>query len=352
VAKRKRWSPDEASRWYTQQPWLVGCNFIPSGAVNQLEMWQEATFDEESNDRELGWAADLGFNTVRVYLHDLPWKEDPEGFMRRVDRFLSIADGHGIRTMFVLFDGVWDPEPVSGEQRAPRPQVHNSGWVQSPGSKILGDPARHDELEPYVTGIIARFSDDERILAWDLFNEPDNLNPAYADRELPNKRQMAMALLTKSFGWAREAGASQPLTSGLWRPKWVNSGELSEMDELQLGESDLISCHLYVGRRLLEARFEELAEYGRPVFVTEFLARPFGSTFEKVLPILKERRVGGFCWGLVSGKTQTIYGWDSWTKDYDAEPDVWFHDVLRPDGTPYRDEEADLIRELTVGAVD
>ncbi len=41
--KGKRWSVEKANEWYAKQPWLVGCNFIPSTAVNQLEMWQEET---------------------------------------------------------------------------------------------------------------------------------------------------------------------------------------------------------------------------------------------------------------------------------------------------------------------
>ncbi len=346
---RSQWTEEEARDWYERQPWPVGCNYIPSNAINQLEMWQAETFDEATNDRELGWAAGLGFNTVRVYLHDLLW-EDPQGFLDRIDRFLDIASRHGIHTLFVLLDGIWDPHPRAGPQRAPRPRVHNSRWLQSPGVEIFADPLRHDELRHYVTGVVGHFRDDERILGWDIFNEPDNPNHAYATDEPANKRALALALIRKAYNWAREAGPSQPITSGVWRPEWVSTGARSELDEFQLRASDIISFHAYTGPARLQERVDDLVALGRPLFLTEYLARPYGSTFEAVLPILRERKVAAYCWGLVSGKTQTIYPWDSWAKTYDSEPDPWFHDILRPDGTPYRDEEAAFLRDMTVGA--
>jgi len=141
---RARWTDAEAEAWYASQAWLVGANFVPSTAINQLEMWQADTYDEATIDRELGWAAVLGFNTIRVFLHDLLWQEDSEAFLQRIDRFLTQADQHGISVMLVFFDGVWNPFPVAGPQPEPTPFVHNSQWVQSPGAEILGDFERHD----------------------------------------------------------------------------------------------------------------------------------------------------------------------------------------------------------------
>jgi len=163
------WTIDKAKQWYANQPWLVGCNFIPSTAINQLEMWQADTFDPETIDRELGWAADIGFNVVRTYLHDLVWEADPEGFNNRIDRFLAIANRYGIRPMLVIFDDCWNPNPQPGKQPVPKPGVHNSGWMRSPGKKIVKDPSQWDRLESYVTDILTRFRDDDRILMWDLF---------------------------------------------------------------------------------------------------------------------------------------------------------------------------------------
>lgn len=346
---RARWSDAEAQAWYAGQPWIVGANFIPSTAVNQLEMWQAETYDEPTIDRELGWAADLGFNTMRVFLHDLVWKEDAPGFLERIDWFLTVADRHGMRVMLVFFDGVWNPFPVAGPQPAPIPRIHNSQWVQSPGAEILADLERHDELEPYVTGVIGRFADDPRVLAWDLFNEPDNPNLiSYLDVELPSdvKDPAAEALLKKAFTWARSVGPMQPLTAGVWQGQWSDPNALSPINEVMLTESDVVSFHSYDRPDVVDAQLAALRQYGRPLLCTEYLARSGGNTFQTILPIFQAQDVAAYNWGLVSGKTQTIYSWLSWVT-MDPADAPWFHDIFYPDGTPYDPAEVALIRELT-----
>ncbi|MCA9263981.1 MAG: hypothetical protein KDA60_09050 [Planctomycetales bacterium] len=349
---REQWTPEQANAWYAQQPWLVGCNFNPSTAINQLEMWQADTFDPDTIDRELGWAEDLGFNSIRVYLHNLVWEHDREGYLRRIEQFLTIADTHGIGVVFVPLDAVWDPNPKSGKQREPKPHVHNSGWVQAPGAEILGDPKRHDELRPYITGLIGHFRDDKRIHAWDVFNEPDNPNRnAYgadgAQTELANKAEMATLLLPQLFQWAREANPSQPLTAAVWIGPWPEHGKLEPFEKIMIEESDVISFHNYEGLDKVKLRVEQLRRYGRPILCTEYMARPNGSRFDPVMGYLKEQKVGAYNWGFVAGKTQTNYPWDSWRKQYTAEPDEWFHEILRSDGTPYIQAEVDYIKRLT-----
>jgi endo-1,4-beta-mannosidase len=170
-----RWSTEMANEWYVRQPWLLGCNFIPSCAINQLEMWQAETFDPPTIDRELGWAEGIGFNTIRTYLHDLAWDSDPDGSKQRIDQFLRIAAGHRIRPILVLFDDCWNPFPRVGKQPTPHPGVHNSGWVQSPGREMVNrEPSAWRPLMNYVMDIISTFANDERILLWDLYNEPGN----------------------------------------------------------------------------------------------------------------------------------------------------------------------------------
>lgn len=342
------WTVERANDWYQQQGWLVGCNFSPSTAINQLEMWQEETFDPETIDRELGWAEDLGFNTARVYLHDLLWEQDSTGFLERVDQFLEIADSHGIKIMFVLFDGVWHPYPKLGMQPEPTPHVHNSGWVQSPGLEVLQDSTQDPRLERYVKGVIRHFAEDDRVLIWDIFNEPDNPNvSAYGDIESKDKAELALRLLKKSFEWAREAGPSQPITSGVWRGDYSDPKNLAPMDSFMLYNSDINSFHQYEGPEKFTEVMNHLKQYERPLLCTEYMARGNESTFEDILPIMKENNIGAYNWGFVSGKSQTIYPWDSWTKSYTAEPELWFHDIFYPDGTPYRQAEVDLIKQLT-----
>lgn len=343
----KPWPADKAREWYDQQPWIIGCNFIPSTAINQLEMWQAETFDPDTIRTELGWAQSLGFNTARVYLHDLLWQQDAEGFLNRVDQYLEIADAAGIRTMFVLFDGVWDPNPALGEQPAPRPGVHNSGWVQNPHRDILKDASRHGELEPYVKGVLKRFHDDPRVLLWDLYNEPDNNNVlSYADDEIDNKEEMAFALLRETFKWAREVNPSQPLTVAVWHGVWPEGDRMTELDTYMLENSDVISFHNYAPLGYTEKRVGWLRRFDRPIICSEYLARAMGNTFEEILPYYKEQRIGAINWGLVAGKTQTIQPWGSWTNPVATEPDPWHHDIFREDGTPYRESEPELIRSL------
>ncbi|MBD3617358.1 MAG: 1,4-beta-xylanase [Gracilimonas sp.] len=350
-ANNGRWSEEKANEWYEEKGWLVGSNFNASTAINQLEMWQKDDFDPEVIDRELGWAADLGFNSMRVYLHDLVWKEDPEGFIERIEQYLDIAESHNIGTMFVLFDGVWHPYPELGEQPEPTPHVHNSGWVQSPSADVLADSTQWDHLEDYVKGVIGHFANDERVDVWDIYNEPDNTNDrAYGDIELEDKKERAFELLKASFEWAREANPSQPITSGLWYGDWSEHEEMKEMDQFMVENSDVITFHAYEGPEVMQERIDNLKRYNRPMFCTEYMARPRGSTFEAELPILKEENVGAYNWGFVAGKSQTIYPWNSWDSTYTAEPDVWFHDILRNNGTPYDEEEVEFIKSMTKGS--
>lgn len=343
------WSKEKANAWYREQPWLVGSNYIPSTAINQLEMWQADTFDLATIDRELGWAEGLGFNTMRVFLHDIPWREDREGFLKRIDQFLEVAAKHKIRVMLVIFDSVWDPYPKAGKQRDPKPHVHNSGWVQSPGRIILEDPARHDELEGYVKGVVGHFREDPRIVIWDLFNEPDNPNTsAYGSVEFAEKPARALELLKKTYAWAREAGPTQPLTSGVWTGNdWSNSEKLQPMWRFQLEQSDINSYHDYSPLPRHKERVESLKGYGRPLVCTEYMARGNGSKFDPDMAYLKAEKIGAYNWGFIAGKSQTNYPWDSWKKQYTAEPELWFHDIFRANGDPYRQEEVDYIRGIT-----
>jgi hypothetical protein len=344
------WPVMRANRWYSHQSWLVGSNFIPSTAINQLEMWQGDTFDLPLIDRELGWAEGLGMNTMRVFLHNLVWQEDPQGLLHRMDQFLQVADRHHIRITFVLFDSVWDPSPEMGKQREPRPHVHNSGWVQAPGKEMLKDQSRWDHaLKPYVVGVIGHFRNDHRVLMWDLMNEPDNENPPYKAEELPNKAELALTLLKAEWTWARGAKPSQPLTSGVWRGDWSSDASLTGIERFQLQNSDVITFHSYEPPPAMKRRIESLRRYGRPILCTEYMARPLGSTFESILPLLQAEHVAAYNWGFVNGKTQTIYPWDSWEKPYTAEPSVWFHDIFRKDGSPYDPKEVLLIKQLTRG---
>lgn len=337
TSAQSRWTEQEANGWYQQQPWLVGADYIPANAINELEMWQAESFDAPQIDKELGWAEGLGMNTMRVFLHDLLWKQDAAGFRRRIDTFLGIADKHHIHPIFVLFDSCWEPEPKLGPQHPPIPGIHNSGWVQSPGQTALKDASQYPRLKEYVHGVVGAFAKDKRVLAWDVWNEPAG-------------SEEVIALLPQVFAWAREAHPSQPLTSGVFQDNFAPFGpdKQTPVTEIQLRESDVISFHNYSWPEDFEKEVIGLEGYKRPLLCTEYMARPAGSTFDTVLPIAKKHRVAAINWGLVNGKTQTNLPWESWQHPYiKDQPPVWFHDIFYPDGRPYREREAQLIRELT-----
>ena len=341
-----RWSIERVAGWQSEAGWLVGCNFTPSTAGNQLEMWQVETFDPITIERELGWAAQLGMNAVRVYLHDLVFSSEGAAFLDRVDQVLAIADAHGIAMIPVLFDGVWHPKPQLGRQPDPTPRLHNSIWLQSPGRVILDDPARWPELGPYVSEVLSRFADDGRIMAWDLFNEPDQIDHlTLKSGSRQGKADAATALLDTVFDWARSVEPSQPLTAGVWEYGEDHGPIANPLNALILERSDIVSFHCYEPRVELAAVIDALEVHGRPLLCTEWLARSSGSTVD-LLEVFADRGVGAINWGLVDGRTQTRFPWRSWLEPIeDDEP--WFHELLHRDGSPYDPNEAATFRRLT-----
>jgi hypothetical protein len=323
------WSTQRANAWYTQHKWISGADFIPSTAVNQLEMWQKDTFDPQTIDRELGWAENIGFNTMRVFLHSLAWKEDPVGFKQRVSQYLSIAAKHHIQTIFVFFDDCWNSHPQEGTQPAPRIGIHNSEWVQDPGIPAYKDSAYFPELKKYITDVIRYFAHDKRVLLWDLYNEPGN----------SDKANSSFPLLKNVFQWARAAHPDQPISAGLW--DW----NLEKLNKFQVANSDIITYHDYEAPIWHLRVIRILKSFGRPLICTEYMARPRDSRFSNIMPMLKDENVGAINWGLVTGKTNTKYAWDTPMPD-GKDPKVWFHDIFHKDGRPYLQDEIDLIKKL------
>lgn len=330
-SERAVWTKEQANEWYSKQGWIRGSNFTPGSAINQLEMWQKETFDPATIDKELGFAEGIGFNTMRVFLHHVAWEVDPEGFKKRVNEYLAIADKHHIKTMFVFFDDVWDENYAAGKQRAPKPGVHNSGWIRDPGKLFYEtNPAVVATLEKYVKDILTTFKNDQRILMWDVYNEPGN--SGYKGKSL--------YLLSLVFRWGRQINPVQPLSAGVW------AKDLTELNTFQLANSDIITYHNYDDEKVHAEVIDSLQKYGRPLICTEYMARTRGSKFQNIMPMMKQKNVGAINWGFVAGKTNTIYAWDTPIPD-GSEPKVWFHDIFRKDGSPYSKEEVDLIKSLT-----
>ena len=357
-----RWTEERAWQWHSENGWMVGTNFNPSTSINQLEFWQEETYDRETIERELEWSAELGMNMHRVYLHNLLWDQDSIGFLERVDNYLNISESKDIKTLFVLLDDVWHPVPKLGKQPEPIPFVHNSGWVQAPGSEILGDSSRHDELKNYVKGVISHFADDKRVVGWDLYNEPDNVASSDPENlvnninfrglnrgpEVKEKHIYSLSLLKKIFMWAREVNPSQPLTVGLWKDSetWNDIDNLSAIDRFAISNSDVISFHAYGDLEETRKKIEDLEKFNRPLLCTEYLARGEQNTFQIMLPLFKEKEIAAVNWGFVAGKTNTAFPWSSWQVEFDSLPKIWHHDIYLPDKTPYDEKEIAFLKNI------
>ena len=334
---QERWPAEKAWQWHRRHTWPCGFNFVPSNAVNDTDIWQAETFDEKLIDRELGWARRVGYNTCRVFLQFIVWKEDPEGFKKRMDRLLALADRNGLSVMPVLFDDCMfgDPpqsEPYLGKQRDPQPGLIGSSWTPSPGHKAVTDHDAWPALERYVKDLTAAFGQDQRVLVWDLYNEPGNCG--MGNNSLP--------LLEAAFQWARANHPAQPLTAGVW------TDSLADLNRRQLELSDIISFHAYANLDGLEATIARYKAHDRPSICTEWMARLLGSNIVTDLPLFAREGVGCYAWGLVNGRTQCQFPW--WSKKGDPEPAVWFHDLLRPDGTPFSPAEIVAIQRATVAA--
>jgi len=326
----ERWTPEKAQQWSTENGWLRGSNFNPSTAINQLETWQAESFDTTTINRELGWAEGIGMNVMRVYLHHVAWQVDPEGFKGRMNTYMTIASKHGIKTVFVFFDDCWNPTYEAGKQPDPKPGVHNSGWVRDPGELLYSDTTLIKTLESYVKDVLTTFKDDKRIAIWDMYNEPGN--SGYGNRSMP--------LLEKAFQWGREVNPLQPLSSAVWNLS------LSELNKFQIENSDIITYHNYESPEKHQAAIDTLKTYGRPLVCSEYMARRNNSLFTNIMPMLKEQNIGAINWGLVDGKSNTKYAWDEPIAD-GSEPALWFHEIFHKDGTPYKQEEVDVIKSLT-----
>ena len=186
----------------------------------------------------------------------------------------------------------------------------------------------------YFLDIIGQFKDDNRVLLWDIYNEPGN--SAHVSNTLP--------LLRNSFMWARQANPSQPISSGVWN--WDLS--FMELNNYQTSNSDIITYHIYKDVAETTQKILDMQAYGRPTICTEYMARPLSSNFITHIPLFYQNNVGTINWGLVKGRTNTIYPW--WSKEGDPEPKIWFHDVFQPNGTAFDDQEISVIKNYTMKA--
>lgn len=330
------WSAEKAWDWYNRQPWPCGFNYVPANAVSYTEMWMDYCFDPALIDRELALAQGIGFNCARVVLPFVVWENEPEGFKRRLEKFLEICRLRSIRVMPALFDDcAFGPitDPVFGRQPDMVPGLYASGWTPSPGHGMVRDPSTWPRLEKYVKDVIGAFRDDSRLWVWDLYNEPTN-GVSMGGTSAP-LGDVSLPLAENVFAWAREANPVQPLTVGEWNGN-------AKLNNLTRQSSDIITFHDYSAPEGLEKHVREIKRLGRPALCTEWLNRGAGSTVAGCLPIFRREGIGAMHWGFVNGRTQTHLNWGHLPGQPD--PPAWQHDLLRLDYSPYDPVEIDLFK--------
>jgi len=333
----ERWNKEAAWKWWDEHDWPVGANYVTSDAVNDIEMWMNDTFNPKLIDKELGWAADIGFNTVRVFLSYVVWQHEQAVFENNFETFLRLAAKNQLTVLPILFDDCafdFGSEPVYGQQPEPVPGVHNSRWVPSPGFAVQDDPVQFALCQDYVDAIVGKHAKDERIFAWDLYNEPGNTG----------RFAKCLPLLTAVFDWARAHHPVQPLTAGVW----TFAEDEEKVNRFCWENSDIISLHAYTDLDRTKQLIAQAKDHGRPVMITEWLHRPNKNTIEDHLPFFHEEKIGIWQWGLVRGKTQTNLSWNTMNGGTpEPDPVLWQHDVLQSDGTAYCSAEIELYKKLT-----
>ncbi|MGR5362337.1 cellulase family glycosylhydrolase [Vibrio mediterranei] len=351
----QRWSEEKAWQWQETHGWLRGFNYLPRTAVNWTEMWQANTFDPEIMEQELEWAASVGYNTLRTNLPFIVWQVDREGLHQRIDRFLDICERNKIKVMMTPMDdcGFSGDHPYLGEQKLPVPELHNSQAAASPGRNVVMDKSQWGEVEAYIRDIISTYHTDERIVIWDLYNEPTNRMIFTTSGELAFDEEMerySHELMEKAFQWAREEQPVQPLTVGAWHAPSILDLSLPlyehPTDRKAMELSDIITFHAYLPLEQFKQAVEIVKQHNRPMMCTEWLARHAESHLLEQLPVFQAEQIGCYQWGLVKGKTQTHLPWPEIKRSDENYAQRWFHDLLNDDGTPYDPKEVHLIQSL------
>ncbi len=350
---KRRWTAQEANDWYKKLGWLRGCNFIGSDCANRLDMWQSYQSDVKlaTADRELALAHKIGLNTVRLWANFDVYYAEPESFMDMLEKYISLCHKHEQKVMLVLGyeedlprGDVFVPKtmgeqpyalgehqgrfPLSAERRALEPHHY------------MEYPELKDTFIEMVQSIVRKYREDERVLCWNVWNEPGI-----------ERGELAIEFLNVLFDVVRAEDPIQPLCADIWRG--LNNGvPVSKEERHALDLSDVISFHSYSEYRWLLENISELKKLNRPIFLTEWLHRINHNNVAEIYPLLYIENVANYCWGFVVGKTQTNEPWpDMWnwyendkSKDYDFTK--WQHDLFRPNLRPYDPKEIELIEHF------
>ena len=354
---KTRWTKEQIWEWYDARPWFRGCNYMSADCANRIDQWQSLGWEERfaTTEEELRLMQETGFNTVRLIIEYVVWKEEHDFFLEHFDRYLSLCAKYGISCMITLANDCMPPKtelwkkPYIGEQTYD--WGYHGGKKHSQHSTMHTGPAPHfyldddDTREDYfkmVREIVTLHKDDTRICVWDVYNEPGNSRRK--DVTLPN--------IKKLFEIVRECDPSQPLTAGVFHIKGDENEPLEPSEQFAIENSDIISYHFYRDYNEHVRIIKRLKKEGRPMMNTEWLGRCLGNDVFSLFPLFYLEKIGCYNWGFVAGKYQTYEPWEGtwqrWANGTEGEVDFtkWFHDLYRPNHRPYDPKEIALIKHF------
>ena len=359
AARQGPWTKERAWEWYNAQPWIRGCNYMPASAANRVDQWQALGAEERfaEVERELALAEKVGFNTLRLIVEHQGfgvWLADPDGFRARFERYLQILAKHKLRAIVVLGNDCSRPKelwelPKPGVQKydvgyhGGRRVTQHGSLPNAVGYTTVDDPALRPKFYAMCEELMTRHRDDDRILFWNLWNEPGN----------NNRNDLTMRDLRELFARAWKIDPKQPLAADVWTMRSDRPDTAHPVERLAGDLSDIISYHRYANAREQKATIDLIrARWGRPMVNTEWLARLLGDTVEDCYPLFAQEKVGAVCWGLVAGKYQTYEPYEPmWKSQFeffrrDLPVTKWYHDLFRPSHHPYDPYEVAIIRHV------
>ena len=212
-----KWSKERIWNWYNSRPWIRGCNYMSADCANRIDQWQEYGFEErfKTTEEEFKLLKETGFNSIRIIIEFLVWKEEHDSFLKRFDRYLDLCEKYGITCMVVLANDCMRPKGLEintlGEQKYDL-GYHGGRKLSQHGN--LGGMGHHylDEEEnrplylKMIEEMVTRYKDDERIIIWNVYNEVGNSKRT--EVTLPNLKEI--------FEIIRKINPSQPLTAETW----------------------------------------------------------------------------------------------------------------------------------------
>ncbi len=359
-ARTEPWSKEKAWAWYNAQPWIRGCNYMPASAANRVDQWQQLGKEERfaEVEREFALAQKVGLNAMRILVEQQGfgvWLAEHDGFMANFERYLQLMQKYGLRAIVVLGNDCSRPKEL-WKLPTPGPQAYDIGYhggrrvtqhgsnPKAVGYTVLDDPQLRPKFYAMCEELLTKYRDDDRILFWNLWNEPGNNNRN--DRTMKDLREL--------FERAWKIDPKQPLAADLWTVYGNPKGEGRHPVEKLAGElSDIISFHCYADYRTQQRTIKALrARWGRPMVNTEWLARINGDELRTSYPVFAQENVGSTCWGFVNGKYQTHEPYEPmWKTQFEyRNPNQpvtkWFHDLFRPSHHPYDPEEINILMNL------